>query len=106
MKPLLGLGLLLGLAGCASLYFGAQHQRLLARRWPARPARMAGALLLIGGLLALLAVVQPVAAAFIFCTWIMLLFVLLPCLGALKTSCWPASGAVTEAAAETAGEAP
>lgn len=106
MKPLLGLGLLLGLAGCASFYFGARHQRLLARPWPARPARVAGALLLIGGLLALLAVAQPVAAVFIFCTWIMLLLVSLPCLGALRTLYWPAQGVVTEAAAASTGETP
>lgn len=84
MPPALALGLALALAGCLSVYLGAEHQRLLARRWPARPARIAGALLLAGGLAALFAALQPVTAVFVFCTWAMLLFVLLPYLGALR----------------------
>lgn len=100
MNLFLGLGLLLGLAGCASLYFGARHQRLLARRWPARPARIAGVLLLAGGLAALLAAAQPATAVFILCTWAMLLFVLLPYLGALRTSYRSAPGLATEAAGD------
>jgi len=84
MPPALALGLALALAGCLSMYLGAEHQRLLARRWPARPARIAGALLLAGGLAALFAALRPVTAVFVFCTWAMLLFVLLPYLGALR----------------------
>jgi len=43
-----------------------------------------GALLLAGGLAALFAALRPVTAVFVFCTWAMLLFVLLPYLGALR----------------------
>ena len=82
---LVSLGLLLALAGCLSIYLGAAHQRLAARRWPARPARIAGALLLAAALAVLLRALQPATAFFVFGTWAMLLFVLLPGLSALKT---------------------
>lgn len=81
----LAFGLLLALAGCLSLYFSAGHQRLLAHRWPARPARVAGVLLLVAALAALFSALQPVTAVFVLCTWTMLLFTLLPYLGALRT---------------------
>lgn len=77
-------GLLLSLAGCVCIYLAAKHQRLVSRRWPAKPARGAGALLLAAALLALLRTLQPAAAVFVLGTWAMLLFTLLPCLGALK----------------------
>lgn len=83
MNPVIFLGLLLALAGCASLYLASPRQRWLARPWAARPARAAGAALLAAGLAALLQALQTVTAAFTFVTWAMLLFVLLPYLGAL-----------------------
>lgn len=85
MNPYLAAGLLLCLAGCMSIYLGAFHQRLVARRWPPVPARIAGALLLAAGLAFLLQTLRPVTAGFVFCTWAMLVFVLLPYAGALKT---------------------
>lgn len=84
MRPVLALGLLLAAAGCLSIYLGAAHQRLAARRWPPRPARIAGALLLAVALATLLQDLRPVAACFVFGTWAMLVFVLLPYLGALR----------------------
>jgi len=85
MRIAVAIGLLLALAGCLSVYLAAEHQRLASRRWSPLPSRIAGGLLLAGALVALLQDLQPVAAVFMACTWAMLLFVLLPCLGALKT---------------------
>ncbi|RZL61346.1 MAG: hypothetical protein EOP81_17215 [Variovorax sp.] len=84
MTPAFAAGLLLSLAGCTCIYLAADHQRLLPRRWPAAPARIAGALLLVAAQAALLRALQPAAAFFVLCTWAMLLFTLLPWLGALR----------------------
>lgn len=82
MGATLALGLLLALAGSLSLYLASPHQRVLAQRWPAAPARAAGALLLACGLAALCQGMTALAAVFSFCTWLMLVFVVLPYLGA------------------------
>jgi len=79
-------GLLLAAAGCAGIYLASPHQRWLAASWPALPARVAGVLLLVAGLVALLQVLQAAAAAFVFVHWLMLLFVIFPYLGALRVS--------------------
>lgn len=76
-------GLALVLGGCLAFYLAAPNQRWRARPLPARPARVAAALLLAGGLLALLRALQAVPAVFVLLTWMMLLWVLLPYLGAL-----------------------
>lgn len=79
-------GLALALLGCACVYLASPNQRWRAAPWPARPARLAGALLLVGGLIALLQVFQTPAAVFVFVHWLMLLFVLFPYLGALLSA--------------------
>lgn len=80
------LGLLLAAAGCVSVYLASPHQRWRAAPWPARPARAAGALLLVAGLVAFLQVLQAPAASFVLVHWLMLLFVLFPYLGALRSA--------------------
>lgn len=80
------LGLALALAGCLSMYLGAAHQRLRARPWPAVPARVGGALLLVAAQVTLLLALRPVAACFVLATWAMLVFMALPALGALRRS--------------------
>ncbi len=80
------LGLLLAATGCVCVYLASPNQRWRAAPWPAGPARLAGALLLVGGLAALLQVFQAPAASFIFVHWLMLLFVLFPYLGALRSA--------------------
>ena len=80
------IGLLTSLLGSATIYLASPSQRWLAVPWPARAARPAGFLLLLAGLLALLQALQPAAGSFVFVHWLMLLFVLLPYLGALLDS--------------------
>lgn len=75
--------LLLVFAGCLSQYLTSPHQRWLARPLAAGPGRAAGAALLAGGLAILAQAVQLAAAVFTLCAWAMLVFVLLPYLGAL-----------------------
>lgn len=74
---------LLSLAGALALYLAAPHQSLLARAWPAR-LRWAGVGLLLISLAMWLEAWRPLAAVFTFCTLLMLLFTVLPCLGALR----------------------
>lgn len=76
-------GLLLGLAGCLAVYLASPKQRWLARPLTPRPARVAGTALLAAGLFALTRGMQTLPAVFVLVTWAMLLFVLLPYLGAL-----------------------
>lgn len=83
MAGMTALGLLLALAGCTGIYLASPNQRWLAAAWPALPARIGGGLLLAAGLAALLRDFQAVVAGFVLATWLMLLFVLLPYLGAL-----------------------
>lgn len=86
MNGIVALGLLLAAAGCASVYLASPNQRWRTAPWPARPARAAGALLLAAGLLVLLQVLRPAAGSFVFVHWLMLLFVLFPYLGALRSA--------------------
>jgi hypothetical protein len=79
----IGSGLLLALAGSIFLYLASPHQRGLARPLAAGPACSAGGVLLALGLALVWQVMHAVAAAFLFATWLMLLFLLLPYLGAL-----------------------
>lgn len=69
--------------GCACIYLASPHQRWRDRAWPAGPARGLGGLLLAISLFALGQGMQAVTAAFVFVTFLMLLFALLPYLGAL-----------------------
>jgi len=84
MKTFTLLGLLAGLAGCLSIYLASPHQRLLAAAWPARPARVAGALCLLLAWLAFARDMQALVASYTLATLAMLLFALLPYAGALR----------------------
>lgn len=77
------LGVAATLAGCVCIYLASAHQRWRAAPWPARPARAAGAVLLALGWLALAQDMQRLTAAFSFATLVMLVFTLLPYVGAL-----------------------
>ncbi|MDX9844742.1 MAG: hypothetical protein RBT42_13430 [Aquabacterium sp.] len=70
-------------AGCACLYLSSPHQRWRATPWPARPARAAGAALLLLGLLLFGRGMHATAATFSFVTCVMLTCTLLPYLGVL-----------------------
>lgn len=78
------IGLLAPLLGSTALYLASPNQRWLATPWPARPARAAGGLCLAVGLHALLQTLQAAAGVFVFVTWLMLLCVLFPYIGALR----------------------
>ncbi|MBZ8142583.1 hypothetical protein CLD22_22115 [Rubrivivax gelatinosus] len=85
MAAAVAAGLLLAAAGGACVYLASPHQRLAARAWPARPARAAGALLWATALVALLQALLPLTAVLVLATWAMLVFTLLPYLGAGRT---------------------
>ncbi len=70
-------------AGGLCLYAGSPHQRWFAAPWPARPARVLGAVLLALSWLALAGAMQRVTATFVFATALMLVLTLLPYVGAL-----------------------
>jgi len=78
---------LIGLAavwlGCSSIYLASPNQRWLATSWPARPARILGALLLVLGWLSLAQVMSRLTASFVFLTTLMLALSVLPYIGAL-----------------------
>jgi hypothetical protein len=78
MAAWLTLGMLLAAAGCASCHLSVRHQHWLTRPLPARPARLAGAVLLAAALVALAQAMQVVVAVFVFVTWTMLVCVALP----------------------------
>lgn len=86
MNGYFALGLLLAAAGCACVYLASPNQRWRAEPWPARPTRVVGAALLVAALAAFLHVLQAAAASFVFVHWLMLLFVLFPYLGALRSA--------------------
>lgn len=73
--------------GCLCIYLASAHQRLLAAAWPARPARAAGAALLLLAWLALVQDLQRLTAAFALATAVMLALVLLPYAAALHAMC-------------------
>lgn len=85
--PAWWVGLTCVTAGCLAFYLGSPHQlwpRIAVRRTRAWPL---AALLLLGGLAGLLQVLQSLAAVFTFTAWMMLVFTLLPYVGALHTLC-------------------
>lgn len=76
-------GLLLTALACLCVYAASSNQRLWAQAWPQWPARLAGMVLLAAGWWALRQDMQPLASCFTLLTMLMLVFALLPYLGAL-----------------------
>ncbi|WP_198969648.1 hypothetical protein [Xylophilus sp. ASV27] len=76
-------GLALTALACLCIYAASHHQRLWSAAWPAWPARLAGAGLLVAGWLAFAQDMQRLAATFAFLATLMLAFALLPYIGAL-----------------------
>ena len=76
-------GLLFAALACLCIYAASPRQSLWATPWPQRPARLAGAVLLIPSWLALLQDMQRLTACFTLLTTLMLVFALLPYIGAL-----------------------
>ncbi|WP_027016390.1 hypothetical protein [Comamonas composti] len=83
MLSFTAIGLLLVALACLLIYAASPNQRLWAKPWPQWPARLTGAGLLIAGWLGLLQSMQPLAACFTLLTTLMLVFALLPYIGAL-----------------------
>ena len=77
------IGLVALLTGCVSLYLASPHQSLMAVRWSNRPARIRGLTLLALGGLSLTQGMRALTAAFVFVTALMLIFSVLPYIGAL-----------------------
>lgn len=71
-------------SGAASLYLGAPNQRWLSRRLPARLSRAAGVALLLLGVVLWSEAVHLSTAIFATVVLTMLLFIIFPCLGALR----------------------
>lgn len=86
MKVFTLIGLGAALLGCTCLYLASAHQRWRATPWPARPARCAGAVLLVLGWLGLLQDMHRTTASFTYLTLLMLVFTVLPYLGALRSA--------------------
>lgn len=84
MAAMLANGLLLAFAGGLAIHLASPHQRWRQQALPARPARVAGSLLLLAAFLVLLRVQHALVAAFTLLTWLMLLWIALPYLGALR----------------------
>lgn len=78
------LGLIATTLACLCIYAASPHQKLLRACWPARSARLAGAVLLLVGWLALAQDLQRLTATFVFVTMLMLVFALLPYVGAFR----------------------
>jgi hypothetical protein len=72
-------------SGAASLYLGAPNQRWLSRRLPARLSRAAGAALLLLGVILWNEAVQLSTAIFATLVLTMLLLIVYPCVGALRS---------------------
>lgn len=68
--------------GCLGIYAASPHQRLWARPWPQRPSRAVGAALLLSALLLLAQDMQRLTTVFVFVTTLMLVFLVLPYIGA------------------------
>ncbi len=76
-------GLRLAQAGSIAIHLASPHQRWLATPLCARPARLAGGVLLVAALIALGQSLLGVVAVFTLLTWSMLTLLLLPYLGLL-----------------------
>lgn len=74
---------LLTASGSLALYLASRHQRWLPRPLPARPARIAAALLLLAALALLLGSLQTPAALYVYVTALMLFLVAWPFVGVL-----------------------
>lgn len=72
-------------SGAVSLYLGAPNQRWLSRRLPEWKSRVVGAALLLLGVVLWRETVQLSTAIFATLVLTMLLFIVFPCLGALRT---------------------
>ncbi len=79
-------GLLAAFAGSLLFYLASPNQRWRTMPLPARPARIAGVIFFAAGIAILLAAMQTATAIFIFCVWLMLLWIVYPYLGALFSS--------------------
>lgn len=82
--PIILLALLLALAGSSCLYLSSPNQRWRTHPLPAGPARGASAILIATSLVLLWLFMQPVVAVFMLGSWVMLLLVALPYLGAWR----------------------
>lgn len=78
--------ILIGLAaitlGCLCIYAAATNQQWFATPWPRLPARATAMVLLVLGWLGLVHSLQRITAAFVFVTALMLVFAMLPYIGA------------------------
>ncbi|MGD9657349.1 MAG: hypothetical protein AB7U61_06855 [Methylocystis sp.] len=72
-------------SGAATLYLGAPNQRWLSRRLPGRLSRAAGVALLFLGVILWSETVQLSTAIFATLALTMLLLIVYPCVGALRT---------------------
>jgi hypothetical protein len=73
--------------GCACFYLASPHQRWRAAPLPRRPARVAAGVLSLVSLFALTRAMNAVPAVFTFVTWVMVLLVVFPYVGAaLRTT--------------------
>lgn len=79
------IALVLAFAGCASFYLASPHQRWRAAPLPAKPARAVALGLAVASLVAFLCAMRAAPAVFAFVSWVMLLLVVFPYVGALFT---------------------
>jgi len=86
MKIFTLIGLILIAQGCASIYLASPNQRWLVAPWRALPARLAGGVLLVLGGFALGREMQLLTTIFVIVTALMLIFSVLPYLGALLST--------------------
>lgn len=77
-------GLIAGLAGSACLYLASPNQRWWGTALPVMPARVAGAALIALAWLGLASAMQLLTASFVLITLLMLVFAVLPYVGALR----------------------
>lgn len=81
MAPYSVIALVSSLAGCVSIWLSSPHQSFLRHPVSARIWRPAGGCLMLVGMLLLCRGMQPLAAIFLFLTWVMVWSVALPYLG-------------------------
>ncbi|MFA7665495.1 MAG: hypothetical protein WCY32_05185 [Burkholderiaceae bacterium] len=77
-------GLAVTALACLCLYAASPNQKLWATAWPARPARVASAGLLMSAWLAFVRDMQYLTATFTLLTTLMLVLVVLPYVGAWR----------------------